>query len=76
MRPILTREEWLKQKAAYEAFNRWEEEHREYLDIPAAAARWWDLVCLYRRLHPDAPPVDLEKYEHLERIRRALAVLR
>lgn len=76
MPPILTPEQWQKQKAAYEAFNRWEETQRDFPDIPTAAAFWSDMLRMYQRLHPDDPSVDPEKYEHLARIRQALSVLR
>jgi len=76
MAPILTREQWLEQKAAHEAFNRWEEENPVWLDIREATQVWSDLWALYRRLRPDDPPLDPEKYEHLAKVRRALAHLK
>jgi len=76
MPPILTPEEWQKRKAAYEAFNRWDEEQANFPDLHAAIAWWWDLLCLYRKLHPDDPLIDPDKYENLAQVRRALSLLR
>lgn len=76
MPSIFTAEEWQKQKAAYEAFNRWEEEQRDFPDLHVATTWWWEMLCLYRRLHPDDPSLDPEKYEHLAQVRRALSFLR
>ena len=39
MPPIFTREQWQKQKEAYDAFNRWEEEQAYFPGVPAAVLR-------------------------------------
>ena len=72
MPPILTRDQWQKQKDAYEAFHRWEEEQADYPAVPMATAWWWGLWCFYSRLHPELPSLDPEKYAHLAQVRRAL----
>lgn len=76
MPPVFTPEEWLKKKAAYEAFSRWEEQQSLFPDISSAMAWWEDVLILYRQLYPDDPPLDLGKYERLAQTRNALSFLR